>query len=110
MTKEIAIRRTLKRARKRIAKRENWCQHTSAQTRIGHAATANSSEAVAWCASGAIQREAHEKYLYFGCIAKLDGWLHRNSRSTGFRVSSFNDSSEHEQVLWMFDGVIKEMS
>lgn len=90
---ELATLRTLKRARRLIAKEENWCQ-VSLRTRYGRT--------TAFCAVGAV----HETTDAWG--PPLDE-LHRATPKPYTSIIRFNDAygRRHDAVLGVYDRAIR---
>lgn len=96
----------LKNARSIINTPDNWTQDAVARNNINEKVSAHSSEAVCWCAMGAMYKasknnlsEDYQKAFYF---------LDSEAKNTiYFTVLNFNDKTDHEAVLGLFDRAIE---
>lgn len=102
----------LKAARALISKRSAWTQQTLARTRDGHGTVPSSSDACAWCASGAVSafwsamplQYAAERFLA-AAINRHDGGLGAVSLTGNFTaIVAFNDTPGrmHSDILSVF--------
>jgi hypothetical protein len=93
---------TLRQARALIEVPERWTQTYVAVDSTGFPCSPLASEALCWCALGAVERIAgHDGDLHLRVSDLLRAHTPDNS------VASFNDSHSHSEVLALFDAAIK---
>lgn len=88
---------TLKAARKKIEKPENWTQGELARSAKGNGVRPESSLAVCWCASGAMM-SIDKDCSFRDLAAVIDNW-----------IPVFNDTHTHSEVLAAFDAAISKL-
>ncbi len=93
-TKEI-----LTEARSLITDRDNWTQGFFARDSEGLKIGARDTDAVCWCAWGALGRSANEDEY-------ATAWQQLTLFMEG-SIARFNDSHTHEEVLTAFDKAIE---
>jgi hypothetical protein len=101
---------SLREARKKIEKSENWCREAFARTAEGKEVTADSPEARQWCLLGAIAA-VREVPCFFDSISNYP-WMYALRDATGCSsIGQFNDDPKttHEKVLEVIDQTIAEL-
>jgi len=93
------LKQVLIKARELISKPENWTQRATARSADGRRVSALSTEAVCYCAMGAMVKVAP---LYLG--SRLDFLL---SAAVQESAAHYNDTHTHAEVLAMFDKAIE---
>lgn len=126
ITAQLTLR-LLKRARKRISTPKRWTRDAFARNHDGADVSEYSEAARAWCAYGALEREATERdrdvdpvsAAFFGTAlghahehlhAELPPyWRKRSSVGMHCRLTEYNDAPRrtHAQVMAWFDRAIK---
>jgi len=93
------IKQVLIKARNLISKPENWTQRAVARTPEGHRTSALSTNAVCYCAMGALIKiyPLYQGSRHIGVLAK----------AMGADVAYYNDNHTHAEVLAMFDKAIE---
>ena len=93
----------LRAARNLIKKPECWTQGASARDARGRSVQVGSKGAVRFCALGAIDRVCRPPKI------ELNAAAHTGLRkgAPDVPVSIFNDSSDHDEVLVLFDRAIE---
>ena len=95
--------RILKDARSLLEDPDKWCKGSFANNESGYPCPAINSEAVTWCAQGAVY-----------AVSKTDTWDQRQAAlrmlqiATGTFLTRWNDYDDttHENVLALFDNAI----
>ena len=104
---ELATLRTLKRARRLIARPENWCQGPAAVDADGYSVDATSERACAFCTVGSVRHVAG--------YSKADQLAYEALSQTTMRMKhpdmpgAYNDKPgrQHGEVLRVFDRTIR---
>lgn len=101
LAKELA-----RKARARISDERAWCADTEAVDARGETVDSSTETAVAWCATGALEREAYEaggdSYAWEAYEEAVEGMAH--AAHAGIRRSDFGSDSAFAD--WqMSDGV-----
>lgn len=95
----MTLKDDLIEARAIIEDEEHWTQRTCARRADGRACVVDSSEAVRWCAGGAILKVTHDIGVHLALGAACpDG---------EYTVTRVNDILGHRAVLEMFDRAIE---
>ncbi len=102
MNHEIAA--ILRAAKALIFKSENWTKGATARDFSGDMVCAFESEAVCWCAQGAIARGRRD----IGMTAEASDRALAFLASKIGNVPGFNDSSTHAEVIAAFDTAITQ--
>jgi len=93
------VKQTLIKARELISKPENWTQRAAARTASGHRTSALSTNAVCYCAMGALLKISP---LYQG-----SRHIDMLAKAMDDSVAYYNDTHTHAEVLAMFDKAIE---
>ena len=99
----------LKKAKKKIAKKKNWCQEVMARDKDGNPTKYHVGESVKFCAMGAIHRVCYEHKMEW-LDTSLDA-IDLLAEQTGTNdMIEYNDTHTHKEVLAVFDKAIKELA
>lgn len=95
----------LQAARRRIADPARWTHGVQARDADGCGVDPLDDDAVAWCAAGALRREAAEEDAH---LFNLRGAAYQRLYAvTGRSVEDVNDAQGHATVLALFDAAIR---
>jgi len=97
------IKQVLIKARELISKPENWTQRAVARTPEGHRTSALSTNAVCYCAMGALIKiyPLYQGSRHIGTLAKAMGTTD---------IAHYNDNHTHAEVLAMFDKAVTALN
>ena len=95
---------TLKAARDLISDPARWTQNVSARDSMGRPTCPSASEAVCWCALGALGKASRFNSDHVFEVRKL-----LLKQLGGSVVFIFNDTRTHAEVLALFDAAIAEL-
>ena len=110
--KQIPTIDVLRAAKKRISNPKRWCKDHSALDRFGNGAGADSTDAVRWCASGAIHKELMEhggSVSYYGYDALIHSMNLLAIRRFGRSLETVNDFIGRKEAIKVFDDAIAEL-
>ena len=107
--RSATARNVLIRARARIADREHWTKGTLAADGDGNEVLPKSRRAVRWCALGALYRVTSPVKGHRSASELLAAEIHGGPAfgDADYRITEFNDSHTHKQVLALYDRAIK---
>ena len=95
----------LRRAKRLIKNKNNWCQGYYARDSDGQIVEANTPEARQWCATGALMKIGND--MQMTCVYGMDFCAQTELvEGTTKSIALFNDKFEHEDVMLMFDQAI----
>lgn len=104
----IDILEVLKKAKKKIAKKKNWCQGVMARDKEGNPTKYHGGEAAKFCAMGAVYRVCYEHKMYW-LDTSLDAMDLLEEQARTNDMIGYNDTHTHKEVLSIFDMAIKDL-
>ena len=102
----------IKDARDLINDKNKWTQDAFARDEEYKRVPISSSEAVCWCAVGALRKVARENNTYSTPYIEASEFLLKeaNELSRYYTVSQFNDKNNYKTVMDTFDKAINKLS